>query len=337
MPLLIICFQIIVFAKLLSHLLINVLVTFPSNVSTIFRSICIVIIVLCSCLHIVIFVAMHWLGRVYTYGYVIGSIFVDYLIPSTVCLPWISTRALRPKHPDSGRYLLLRLTLCSPHRPHMWPISSPYVAHTVAIRAGPDGSHTDPTQNPTNTPHWSHVGPTWDPSWSHLGCPTWVPDGATRQNPCGPHGTHLGPTWACWLGWGHPRSPTVFLQITWDWEELETWKWSQCVFLVNTLRLICNLGHAVTLTWGQILTLTFQGHTIHFSMRLDEANTMVSKSLLYHFKHRSCHRKTVSLKNAVFDLSWPLTLKRLILGEIWRHLRKRAFQESVSRAFLLLF
>ena len=98
---------------------------------------------------------------------------------------------LRPKHPDSGRRSMLRLTI--------------YVAHIVVIWAGPDGSHTDPTQKPTHTPHWSHVGPTWDPSWSHLGCPTWVPDGATWQNPCGahmgcPHGTHLGPTWACWLG-----------------------------------------------------------------------------------------------------------------------------------------
>ena len=124
-----------------------------------------------------------------------------------------------------------------------------------------------------------------------------------------------------------------FLQITWDWEELETWKWSQCVCLVNTLRLICNLGQAVTLTWGQILTLTFQGHDIHVSMRLDEANRMVSKLLLYHLKHRSYHWKTVSLKNAVFDLSWPLTLKRLILVEIWRHLGERAFQE-LSFAFL---
>ena len=123
-----------------------------------------------------------------------------------------------------------------------------------------------------------------------------------------------------------------FLQITWDWEELETWRWSQCVCLVNTLRLICNLGQAVTLTWGQILTLTFQGHSIHVSMRLDEANTMVSKLLLYHFKHRSYHWKTVSLKNAVLDLSWPLALKRLILGEIWRHLSERAFQE-LSFAF----
>ena len=123
-----------------------------------------------------------------------------------------------------------------------------------------------------------------------------------------------------------------FLQITWDWEELETWKWSQCVCLVNTLRLICNLGQAVTLTWGQILTLTFQGHAIHVSMRLDEANTMVAKLLLYHFKHRSYHWKTVSLKNAVFDLPWPLTLKRLILGEICRRSIERAFQE-LSFAF----
>ena len=123
-----------------------------------------------------------------------------------------------------------------------------------------------------------------------------------------------------------------FLQITWDWEELETWKWSQCVCPVNTLRLICNLGQAVTLTWGQILTLTFQGHAIHVSMRLDKANTMVAKLLLYHFKHRSYHWKTVSLKNAVFDLPWPLTLKRLILGEICRRPIERAFQE-LSVAF----
>ena len=42
--------------------------------------------------------------------------------------------------------------------------------------------------------------------------------------------------------------------------------------------------------------LDLSGHAIHVSMRLDEANTMVSKSLLYPFKHGSYHRKTVSLK-----------------------------------------
>ena len=102
--------------------------------------------------------------------------------------------------------------------------------------------------------------------------------------------------------WGHLSSPTVFLRITFDSEEIETWEWSHCVYLIKTLRFICKmtyLGQHVTLTWGQIFTLTFQGHAIHVSMRLDEANTMVSKSLLYHFKHGSYHRNTVSLKNAV--------------------------------------
>ena len=122
--------------------------------------------------------------------------------------------------------------------------------------------------------------------------------------------------------WGHLSSSTVFLRITFDSEDKETWEWSHCVSLIKTLRFICNmtyLGHHVTLIWGKILTLTFQGHDIQVLMRLDEANTMVSKSLLYHFKHGSYHRKTVSLKIAVFELSWPLTPKLLILGEIWRH------------------
>ena len=64
------------------------------------------------------------------------------------------------------------------------------------------------------------------------------------------------------------------------------------------------LGSPRDLDLRSNLALTFQGHAIHVSMRLDEANTMDgAKSLLYHFKHESYHRKTVSLKNAVFDLS----------------------------------
>ena len=63
------------------------------------------------------------------------------------------------------------------------------------------------------------------------------------------------------------------------------------------------LGSRRDLDLRSNLTLTFQGHAIHCSMCLDEANTMVLKSLLYHFKHRNYHSKTVSLKNAVFDLS----------------------------------
>ena len=46
-------------------------------------------------------------------------------------------------------------------------------------------------------------------------------------------------------------------------------------------------------------------------MRLDDAKTMVLKSLLCLFKHGSYLRKTVSLTYEVFDIS--LTPKRLIL------------------------
>ena len=56
------------------------------------------------------------------------------------------------------------------------------------------------------------------------------------------------------------------------------------------------------------------------------------KIIALSFQTQKLSLKTVSLKNAVFDLSWPLTLKRLILGEIWRHLSERAFQE-LSFAF----
>ena len=122
-----------------------------------------------------------------------------------------------------------------------------------------------------------------------------------------------------------------FLQITWDWEELETWKWSQCVCLVNTLRLICNLGQAVTLTWGQILTLTFQVMLYMFRCFLTR-QTRWCQNYCSIISNTEVIIENCFAQNAVFDLSWPLTLKRLILGEIWRHLSERAFQE-LSFAF----
>ena len=44
-------------------------------------------------------------------------------------------------------------------------------------------------------------------------------------------------------------------------------------------------------------------------------------------------KKLFRSKMPFFDISWPLTPKPLVLGEIWRHLSKRAFQE-LSIAFL---
>ena len=93
------------------------------------------------------------------------------------------------------------------------------------------------------------------------------------------------------------------------------------------------LGHHVTLTWGQILTLTFQGHAIHVSMRLDEANTMVSKSLLYHFKHGSYHWKTVFAQKCRF---WPsVTSDAYTVSLRWNLTAPQ--RKSVSRAFYCFF
>ena len=106
-----------------------------------------------------------------------------------------------------------------------------------------------------------------------------------------------------------------FLPIAFDWKEIQTWGWSQCISLVETRRTICNmtyLGDLVTLTWGQILTLTFRGQKIYLSTRLGERNTMAPSPILYLslFKHYS--RKTFSQKMAIltdFDLwrlnRWP--------------------------------
>ena len=76
---------------------------------------------------------------------------------------------------------------------------------------------------------------------------------------------------------GHSRSPTVFLPITWDPNEIETWNWCHCVCLCKAHQMMYNLtylGHLVTLPWLDLrsnLTLIFQGQTIHGSTRLDKA------------------------------------------------------------------
>ena len=102
---------------------------------------------------------------------------------STVCLPWISTRPLRPKHPDSGRRSLLRLTLCSPHRRHLGrPRWVPHRPHTKAHKYPtlvPCGAHMGPILVPPGLPH---LGPRWGhatkPMWGPHGLPTWDPSGS---------------------------------------------------------------------------------------------------------------------------------------------------------------
>ena len=75
----------------------------------------------------------------------------------------------------------------------------------------------------------------------------------------------------------------MFLSITLDREVIAAYKGYQCVSLIKTHRIICNLthpGHLVNLTSGQILTLTFQGPHIYVLMRVDKTNTMVPTSTL---------------------------------------------------------
>ena len=86
--------------------------------------------------------------------------------------------------------------------------------------------------------------------------------------------------------WGHQGSPNLtnrFLLIACDWKEIQTCEWSHCICFVKTHRISIHVQHDllsltwVTLTWGQILTLIFQGHIIYKSPCLDETNTMMSK------------------------------------------------------------
>ena len=79
----------------------------------------------------------------------------------------------------------------------------------------------------------------------------------------------------------------TFPPITFDWNEIETWGRCQSVRLVKTHLLICNLTHlgrSVTLTLGDLRSnyqVTFPGHKVYESIRLDERKTMVAKSALY--------------------------------------------------------
>ena len=82
---------------------------------------------------------------------------------------------------------------------------------------------------------------------------------------------------------GHFRSCKVtssFSAITFDRDQLERWKHHRCVEGDDADRLTCNmtfLGQVMTLTWGQIFNMTFQGQLIVHSTRLDERNTMLVK------------------------------------------------------------
>ena len=123
-----------------------------------------------------------------------------------------------------------------------------------------------------------------------------------------------------------------FLPLTFDRIEIVSWEWSQPVFFSQrridwyaiwpTLH---NKWRHVTLTWGQVLTLTFLGQHVHISKRSDERKTMVPKLCLNLKKKR------------FFYLSWPLYLNPLKLHQFWCHVSVRTVKElssAFSRGFL---
>ena len=102
-----------------------------------------------------------------------------------------------------------------------------------------------------------------------------------------------------------PKVTIHFGLITFNRSVIQASKQHHCVSLVNTNRMICNvtyLSQVMTLNWGQISFLTFLGHGIHHSTRLEALNTMVVKSLTKTLRVQSYDRKTNIFKIRPF---WP--------------------------------
>ena len=132
--------------------------------------------------------------------------------------------------------------------------------------------------------------------------------------------------------WGH----VVFLSVNSYRKEIQMRSWSHRVHLVKTRRMIYMFtcfdptwpwGHV---TWGHLLTFTFRGQKIHFSMHLDERNTMAFELLFCLF-----HQKLLA-KNDLFFVGhrlasevtvWPWLLIKDIIG----FLSSRPTRSSLSR------
>ena len=138
---------------------------------------------------------------------------------------------------------------------------------------------------------------------------------------------------------GHLGSPEVtgtYLAITSDRCKIQRCAWCHCVRLTQTHRLICNMtssGHFVTLTWGQILTLTFQGHQLYHSTRLNARNTMVLKEMLCrHWFTSYSRKKNVFDKTSYVWNFWLIQPKLWDLAQFWWNNGERASSE-LSFAF----
>ena len=135
---------------------------------------------------------------------------------------------------------------------------------------------------------------------------------------------------------GHSRSPTVFLPITWDPNEIETWDWCHCVCLRKAHRMMYNLTTWVTkwpcpdLPWCQILTFTFQGQIIHVATRLDERQTRWYQNRCSTFKIKDFIVQKTVLENLEF---WPLVISILTWAQKWPLWFRNDFSRAFERRF----
>ena len=91
-----------------------------------------------------------------------------------------------------------------------------------------------------------------------------------------------------------------FSGITFDRGQLERWKHHRCIQADHADQLICNMtfsDQVMTLTWGQIFNMIFQGQIIYYSTRLDKRNMMLAKEMLCLYWVKSYYRKTIIVKN----------------------------------------
>ena len=121
-----------------------------------------------------------------------------------------------------------------------------------------------------------------------------------------------------WMNeWGHSTSPTVFLPITWDPNEIETWDWCHCVCLRKAHRMMYNwtyLDHRVTLPWLDLrsdfdIDLWRSDYTWFDAPCRDKHNR--SQSLFHLLKQRH-RRRTILVKFDLLtsgDLNFDLSLK----------------------------
>ena len=131
---------------------------------------------------------------------------------------------------------------------------------------------------------------------------------------------------------GHSRSPTVFLPITWEPNEIETWDCCHCVCLRKAHRMMYNLtylGHRVTLPWLDLkstfdLDLSRSNYTWFDAPWWEKHDGIKIVALPLKLKILSSKKRFE--KNFEF---WPLVTSILTWAKKW----PKWFRNDFSRAF----